>query len=110
MVSEYMTPGGNLQLPADTPLCEQPCEPDGDPLGSALRSSTQEGVCWSSSHMEYQLQYLAIPLFEAQWPGHQAVFIFDNATNHTAFAPDALHVANMNMSSGGNQNHNMRDG
>ena len=32
MVSEYMTPGGNLQLPADTPLHEQPCEPDGDPF------------------------------------------------------------------------------
>ena len=33
-----------------------------------------------------------------------------NATNHTAFAPDALRVACMNLSSGGNQNHNMRDG
>ena len=38
------------------------------------------------------------------------MFIFDNATNHTAFAPDALRVVNMNLSSGGNQNHNMRDG
>ena len=32
------------------------------------------------------------------------------ATNHTAFAPDALRVASMNLPSGGNQNHNMRDG
>ena len=32
------------------------------------------------------------------------------ATDHTAFALDALHVASMNLSSGGNQNHNMRDG
>ena len=31
------------------------------------------------------------------------------ATNHTAFAPDALRVAS-NMSSGGNRTHNMRDG
>ena len=38
------------------------------------------------------------------------MFIFDNATNHTAFTPDALRVLNMNLSSGGNQNHNMRDG
>ena len=55
--------------------------------------------------MEYQLQHLVIPLLEARWPGNQAVFIFDNATNHTAFALDALRVANMNLSSGGNQNH-----
>ena len=112
MVSEYMTPGGNLQLPADIPLCEQPCEPDGDPFMECTQifEPTQEGEYWSSSHMEHQLQCLAIPLFEAQWPGHQAVFIFDNATNHTAFAPDALRVANMNLFSGGNQSHDMRDG
>ena len=33
-----------------------------------------------------------------------------NATNHPAIAPDALRVASMNLSSGGNQNHNIRDG
>ena len=33
-----------------------------------------------------------------------------NSTDHAAFAPDALRVACMNLSSGGNQNHNMRDG
>ena len=32
VVSEFMTPGGNLQLPSDTPLHEQRCEPDGDPF------------------------------------------------------------------------------
>ena len=59
-----MTPGGNLELPADTPLCEQPCEPDGDPFRGCTQifEPTQEGEYWSSSHMEYQLQYLAIPL------------------------------------------------
>ena len=33
-----------------------------------------------------------------------------NATNHTACAPDAFRVASMNLSFGGNQTHNMRDG
>ena len=37
-------------------------------------------------------------------------FFFDNATNHTAFAADALRVSSVNISPGGNQNHNMRDG
>jgi ectoine hydroxylase-related dioxygenase (phytanoyl-CoA dioxygenase family) len=60
--------------------------------------------------MQDQLQHLTIPLFEACWPGHQGVFLFDNATNHTAFANDALRACTMNLSSGGNQNHNMRDG
>ena len=111
MVSEHMTSGGNLQLPIDTPLHEQPCEPDGDPFRECTRIfEPTQGEFWPSLHMEYQLQYLAISLFEAQWLVHQAVFIFDNATNHTAFALDALRVAHMNLSSRGNQNHNMRDG
>ena len=113
MVFEYMTPGGNLQLPAvDSPLHEQPCEPDGHPFRECTQISepTQEEERWPSLHMEHQLQYLTVPLFEARWPGHQAVFIFDNAINHTAFSLDALRVANMNLSSGGNQNHNMHDG
>ena len=106
-----MDPGGNLQLPADAPLCEQPCEPGRDPSRECTQifEPTQEGEYWFGSHIEYQLQHLAIPVFEDQWPGHQAVFIFDNATNHTTFASDALRVAYMNLSSGGNQNHNMRD-
>ena len=99
MVSGFMTPGGNLQLPAD-PFreCTQIFEP------------TQEGEYLPSALMGYQLQYLAIPLSEAQWPGHQALSFFDNAASHIAFSLNALRVANMNLSSGGNRNHNMRDG
>ena len=112
MVSEYMTPGGNLQLPSSTPLAQQPMEPDGDRFRECTQiyEPKQEGEWWSNAHMEYQLKHLAIPLFEARWPEHQAVFFFNNATNHTAFAADALRVSSMNLSPGGNQNHNMRDG
>jgi hypothetical protein len=112
MVSEYMTPGGNLQMAPNTPADQQPREPDGDRFRECTQifEPKQEGEWWSGAHMEYQLQHLTIPLFEAQWPGHQAVFLFDNATNHTAFAADALRTCNMNLSSGGEQNHNMRDG
>ena len=62
------------------------------------------------AYMEYQLKHLAIPLSKARWPEHEAVFFFDNATNHTAFAADALRVSSMNISPGGNQNHSIRDG
>ena len=113
MVSEYLTPasGGNLRLPANTPLHKQPHEPDGDTFTECTELfEPKEGKWWSSMHMVWQLQNLAIPLFEACWPNHQAVFLFDNATNHTAFAHDALRVSSMNLSSGGNENHDMRDG
>jgi hypothetical protein len=35
---------------------------------------------------------------------------FDNATNHTAFAKDALRVEKMNLSSAGAQTADMKDG
>ena len=64
---------------------------------------------WSSAHMEHQLQYLAIPLLEARWPGYQDTLLSGNVTNHTAFVPDALRVTNMKPSSEDNQNDSMRD-
>ena len=38
------------------------------------------------------------------------MFFFDNATNHTAFAADALRVQDSNPSPGGVQSQNMRNG
>ena len=112
MLSVYMTPGGNLQLSPSTPLAQQPMEPDGDRSleCTQIYEPKQEGEWWSNARMECQLKHLAIPPFKARWPEHEAVFFFDNATNHTAFAADALRVSSMNISPGGNQNHNMRDG
>ena len=49
----------------------------------------------------------AIPIFEAQFPGMQALFAFDNATSHAAFADDALCANRMNLGPGGKQ-HLMR--
>ena len=45
----------------------------------------------------------------ARCPEHQEIVFFDNATNHTAFAADALPVSCMNLSLGGNPKYNMRD-
>ena len=67
-----LTRGGNLQFPADTPLYEQPCEPDGDPFRECTQifEPAQEGEYWSNAHMECQLQHLAIPLLK---PGGQDI-------------------------------------
>ncbi|KAG2204123.1 hypothetical protein INT47_011606 [Mucor saturninus] len=45
---------------------------------------------WKYTDMLEQLQDDAIPLFELLHPGCQAVFLFDNSSNHNAFGDDAL--------------------
>ena len=52
MISEYLTPGGNLRLAANTPLRKQPCEPDGDRFTECTELfEPKEGEWWSSTHM-----------------------------------------------------------
>ena len=60
-----------LRLPVDTPLHEQPREPDGDALTECTKlfEPKEEGEWCSSTHMAWQLHNLAIPLFEASSGG-----------------------------------------
>jgi hypothetical protein len=103
MVSEYLTPGGNLQLPVDA--TDLPLDSDGD----QFRECTEIVECtdgrsyWKSEDVVNQLRNLALPLFEKAYPGYQALFYFDNATNHAAYAPDALRAELMNLGPGGKQ-------
>ena len=46
---------------------------------------------------------VAVPIFNATFPGCQAVFAFDNASNHCSYAADALRVENMNFHPGDKQ-------
>ena len=46
---------------------------------------------------------VAVPIFNAAFPGGQAVFLFDNASNQSSYAVDALRVENMNLHPGGKQ-------
>jgi hypothetical protein len=102
MVSEYLTPGGNLQLPPDYPEDDLPLEPDGDPYRECTAGLVFGDGVWSTGEtVADQLRDLTIPLFEKAHPGCQALFFCDNATNHTAFAKDALRVGKMNLSDGG---------
>ena len=45
--------------------------------------------------MVQQLQEDAIPIFELLHPGCQALFLFDQSSNHNAYASDALRVTGM---------------
>ena len=64
MMSEFITPGGNLQIPPDMPHHEPPREPDRDPFRECTQivGQTQEGgiglVCtWSTSSSTSQYYF-----------------------------------------------------
>ncbi|CAG8645860.1 30914_t:CDS:2, partial [Racocetra persica] len=58
---------------------------------------------WNSDDLVNQVVECAIPIFEARFPGAKALFVFDNATSHAAYADNALVANNMNLSPGGKQ-------
>ena len=45
----------------------------------------------------------ALPIAEALYPGYSLLFLFDNATNHSVYADNALRIGNMNKRLGGKQ-------
>ena len=54
-----------------------------------MQPDTQHYGWWTSDKLCKQVCDLAIPIFEAQFPGCQALFAFYKATGDSAFAPDA---------------------
>ena len=92
--------GDSQSLPKQ---CEQPAN-------SPSHAEPKEPEEREKPSMVWQLQNLVITLFEACWPTHQVAFLLTTLQNHTAFAHNSLRVPSMNLSSSGNQNHNMQDG
>ncbi|POG61994.1 hypothetical protein GLOIN_2v1785920 [Rhizophagus irregularis DAOM 181602=DAOM 197198] len=58
---------------------------------------------WTAEHLLEQIEYKAIPIFEALYSDCVAVFAFDNSSNHAAFSKDALVASRMNLNPGGKQ-------
>ncbi|RPA91018.1 hypothetical protein L873DRAFT_1626651, partial [Choiromyces venosus 120613-1] len=78
-ISELLTPVGKL---GDGTTCEiLKCSGDGEAFGSN----------WNK----------AISAFEVEFPGCQALFLFDNAKKHHKYAKNSLQVSKMNMANGG---------
>ena len=50
-----------------------------------------------------QIMKKALPIKEALYLGYELLFLFDNATSHSIYIPDALQVTHMNKGSGGQQ-------
>ena len=63
---------------------------------------------WDGAKLLDQILTKAIPAFEAEFPGAQALFMFDNAKGHVKFADDALRVSKMNLEDGGKNAKQMR--
>lgn len=99
MISDFLTPGGRLAVPdaiSDTELKHDIYLADMPPNISSMAKINIGGeTTWSTIP--------AIPIFNATFPNCQAVFFFDNASNHSSYAADALRVENMNLNPGGKQ-------
>ena len=59
--------------------------------------------------MVWHMVHIAMPIFKYAFPNCQALFAFDNASNHCCFTPDALVASSVNLYPGGKQPH-MREG
>ena len=64
---------------------------------------------WTGDKMVEHAIRIALPIFHYAFPNCQALFAFDNASNHCSFSEDALVAKRMNLNPGGQQPI-MRDG
>jgi len=98
----FLTPGGRLAVPdtiSDTEL---------EARHLPRRYATEyfeygKDKYWRGDDMVEHTVKVAIPIFNATFPNCQAVFFFDNASNHSSYAADALRVENMNLNPGGSR-------
>ena len=65
-------------------------------------------VWWDGAKLLEQVITKAIPAFEEEFPGCQALFMFDNAKSHIKYAEDALRVSEINLEDRGKNANPMR--
>ncbi|GBC50571.2 uncharacterized protein OCT59_001487 [Rhizophagus irregularis] len=101
MVSEFLTEvDGHLRL-QQADIEKHPHVPKA--ARCYLKPGTNQEGYWTAEHLLEQIEYKAIPIFEALYPDCVAVFAFDNSSNHAAFSKDALVASRMNLNPGGKQ-------
>lgn len=116
MVSGFLTPGGRLKVPddvLDSELLQDPMWPletDGKPIQDSMHFLEYgKDNHWTGEKMVEHTIRVAVPIFRYAFPGCQALFAFDNASNHCCYATDALVASKMNQNPGGSQPH-LREG
>ena len=108
MISDFLFPGGRLQAPEWLPTGDLPNYGEKEGQRISLYNETMKleygkGKWWEGDDLVEQVISLAIPIFESAFPQCQALFLFDNATSHAAYASDALLARSMNLRPGGQQ-------
>lgn len=116
MVSAFCTAGGFLRVPDHVTDAELAAKNNWPRYGNG--SLVREAIhyleygkdnYWDGDKMIDHVLRVAVPIFEVAFPGCQALFAFDNASNHCSFATDALVANKMNLGPAGRQPR-MRDG
>ena len=110
MVWGFRTPGGVLSVPdhiSDEELLSDPTYPKDD-KGKPIREGFHyleygKDNYWTGEKMVEHTTRVAIPIFKHAFPDCEALFAFDNASNHCAFAEDALVASKMNLMPAGKQ-------
>jgi len=109
MVSAFLTPNGVLQVPTavpDSELLKNLMWPmlDGKPVREAMQYLEYgKDNYWTGDKMADQATQIAAKILPYAFPGCQALFAFDNASNHSCFARNALVASWMNLNPGGKQ-------
>eukprot|EP01034_Spumella_vulgaris_P044767 gene44767-55707_t len=101
MVSEFLCQcHGHLEL-NDEQMLQLPLDLQFRIAQRTLKPGANAEGYWTGEHVVAQLKQEAIAIFDILHPGKQALFMFDNSSNHNVFAPDALKCSHLNLSNGG---------
>ena len=104
MVSDFLLPWSRLNLLSLPRARQEELQSLGIPLEAAVlyEYGKDEGY-WDGKMLLEQAVHRALPIAEALYPGYKFLFLFDNATSHSVYAPDALRASKMNKGDGGQQ-------
>ena len=109
MVSGFHTPGGRLRVPdhiPDSELLQGPLwvKVDDKPVRDAMwLLEYGKDNYWTGDKMVEHAVHVALPIFRYAFPNCQALFAFDNASNHCSFSDGALVAKRINLNPGGQQ-------
>ena len=105
MVSDFLLPWSRLNLLSLSPQQQEDLASSGIPAEAVIYfeyGKTEEGY-WTGEHLLDQIVKKTLPIGKVFYPSYELLFLFDNATSHSIYAPDALQVAYMNKRPEGQQ-------
>lgn len=103
IILDFLLPWSHLNLFSLSTQQQEDLAKSGVPLEAATYfeyRKTKEWY-WAGEHLLDQIMKKALPIGEALYPGYELLFMFDNTTKYSIYAPDAFEVAHMNKGSGG---------